>query len=560
MPIRNQAWYNSNESRDYPLDDKASCVSDAGARLLQNIITDLRLRYPSSLGRFPFVSAVSVTPMAVTVTIQAATTVDNSDRSCVPIAVITVQRDSLLEGRQFALQAQYPGVFGYIAFGSGCQARYSGRFSSPLQTLISPRACRTYRELPITGISKLFNSTPLTGLVQLLGNAPLEVVKESREIEGIEQDVIVIRLVDDPTSSKAAGQSEASVFSQFSGPCANRPDSSTCPDPQPIEFINSVPPDCDGVIELEFKGCAVVGKNIDDCGIVIDCSIGLTESCAPPFLPDDTGKLPTEYTPVVIPPPIPPEPPIPPPTDSISSPSLVAGELPYTDCFRFQTATDFVIVSGQFVFVEDHSPERICAVDDPPEPGRSHDYSVSDSQAMFDTRFSVATEGVLSVSQRNVALWHGFDVTTLWRKVTTDLKLMFGPDGARRGGGIVINYRPHATIPGRVVYYIAEINYDTQELRIQRFNGTTFSPVVAITVPGLQMESWYRLIVETIPGSGPTQVSITARLLGITDPSISATLGPLLVDNYLPAEGHYGFGTNRAQTRFSFFRVEEFSG
>src|SRR4051812_37979982 len=104
MPVRNLSWYNSNEARDYPLDDTASALSDDGTRLPQNIITDIRLKYPQYLGAYPFISAVSVTELAVSVVIQGSTTRDNIDNSFVPLAVVTVDKADLIEGRQIALE------------------------------------------------------------------------------------------------------------------------------------------------------------------------------------------------------------------------------------------------------------------------------------------------------------------------------------------------------------------------------------------------------------------------------------------------------------------------
>jgi hypothetical protein len=570
MSVRNQHWYNLNEGRRYPLDDKATALSDSGDMLPSNIITDIRLRWPRLAGQYAFVSAVTVTPGAVSVTIQAADSLDNPNQVHTPVAVISVPIQDMEEGRQFRLEAQYPETFGYITFGSGIQNDFVGRFGSPAQTLLAPRAARHHDGLPVKSLGKLYNATALTGVVQLLGTEPVEVVKESREILGVERDVIVIRLVDDPTAGQT-GQAEESVFSQYAGPCAKRPESDTCGEPTPIEFINAVAPDCDGVICLDFDGVSVVGRNTDDCSIVVDLPFGLSEACVPPFLPDENGNLPSEVPPVNIVPPIPPEPPIP-PDESISDSVIVVGELPYCDPFDDFTAASFVTKVGQFVFVADDSPNEICGAQTPGDwdvTEEKYPCSVSldllacssqDSVPILpvDIDSSYASEGFFSASQRNVAIWQGFDVTTLYRAVTTDVKMMPGPPGARHNGGIAINYRPHATIGGVDVYYVAEVDYDTQEFKIQRWNGTTFQPAVSVTVPGILLESWYRIIVEIKPGVGD-QVYITARLIGIDDPTVSVVLGPLLTTNYRPAEGHFGFATNRALTRFSFFHLDEHS-
>jgi len=532
--IRNQHWYNLNEGRCYPIDDKASMMPDDGERLPSNIITDIRLRYPNFLGEFPFISAVAVTPGAVSVTVQAAATMDNSDNSFVPVAVFSVPIQDLEEGRQYQMEAQYPGTYGYITLGSGVQREYNGRFSSPAQTLLAPKAARVHYGLPVTSMGKLGMSTALTGVVLLRGDAPIEVVKESREIYSVERDVIVIRLVDDPTSA-AAGQAEESVFKQYAGPCGKRVESKTCGVPEPIEFVNAVAPDCNGVLCLDFDGIIVVGRNQDDCGIVLDMPFGASQACLPPYLPDHDGILPYEKDPVNVTPPPDPEPEIP-PDESVSDEIIVIGELPYCDGFDGFVADGFVVMSGEFVFISDQSPNPECG----------------------EAVSSYAAEGPNSASQRNVAVWEGFDVTTFYRFVETDVKLLQGPAGAKHNGGIVINHREHGSRPDLYVYYLAEIDYDNQEFSLKRWNGTTFQQIVFVSIPGIMLEDWYRIRVSIQPGAG-SNVFITAYLEGQDDPTIQATIGPVMTSNYRPEDGYFGFGTNRAIARFSFFHLDESS-
>ena len=542
MAIRNPGWYNANETRDYPLDDTASCLSDAGLRLPQDVLVDLRIRWPNHLGDYAFVSAVSVTERAVTIMLQAADSLDNGSQSFVPLAAFSILKDDLDVRRLYALESQYPGAYGYVAFGNGAKGIFTGRFSSPAQSLVAPRAARAYEALPIPSMQKLFQSTALTGLVLLRGEEPIEVVSESREIDEVTRDVIVIRLKDSELY-----KIEGSVFQAMAGPCSKRVESGTCGDPQPIEFINTVAPDCDGLLEIEFRGCAIVGQNIDDNSIVVDCSFGLIESCTPPHIPDSDGNLPTEYIPAPVDS-TPPEEEPPTPTVSISDHLVVIGELPYVEGFNLGFSPTFVVRSGQFIFVADDSPE---------DPTTS---MISESESLYVPSPSLcyATEGPVSVGAINISVWEGFDVTTLFRQVTTDIKLVRGPVGSLNNGGVIINYRPRLSNPGQYVYYIAELNYETQEFRIQRFNGTLFRPVVSTTVPGLSLETWYRITVQVGVYDG-VSVGITARLDSVESGSTHITLGPALVSNYMPADGFFGLGSNRAIARFSYFEVQEWS-
>lgn len=547
MPIRNNHWYNTNEGLDYPVDERATALDDNKQRLPSNIIVDLNLRWPEHLGEYAFLSGVSVTPTLVTVAIQAAAGIDASP-GFAPLAVLSLPLP-IDEGRQYALQAQSQGVGGWIAFGSGItdQVPYNGRFSTPRQGLLTPRAARAYPVLPVTGMGHLTADRLLNGVIRLRAEPPLRLSKETREIEGKLKTCLVVRLIDSasndgfPVPSAAqqiSGFKEESIFRSFAGPCAGRPESRTCGAPEPIEIINAVTPDCDGVITLEFKGCTLVAQIQEPCGIVIDCGLGRTAACLPPLLPDADGKLPSEFTVQTVTPPPPP----PPAPGGVSESIIVIGGLPYTECFSDALANDFVVNEGLWAMVDDEaSPQQIC-----PEG-----VSISGVVHYAYTANTAAT--------RNLSNWEGFDVSTLARKTITDLKLMTGPIGAKHNGGLVLNYRAHASISGQFVYYLAEVDYDTQTFRISRFNGVSPQTAVQTDVPNIQLERWYRVTTTTLPGPGPGNVSVTARLQSVEDLSVDVTLGPLVVSNYAPSTGRNGLHSDRAVTRFSFFRVEEFT-
>ena len=143
MPIRNQHWYNLNEGREYPLDASASSMTDDSKQLPSNIITDIQVRYPETLGAYPFVSAVSVTDTLITITLQASDYLvapDPTDLGFTPLAVVSIKKNSFVEGRQYQLLPQYPGVGGWVTFGSGASddTLFTGRFSQPSQALFPP--------------------------------------------------------------------------------------------------------------------------------------------------------------------------------------------------------------------------------------------------------------------------------------------------------------------------------------------------------------------------------------------------------------------------------------
>jgi len=361
MSVRNLHWYNANATRGYPLADQATSVSAGGVALPPGVLVDLNLRYPRTLGPYVFVSAVAVTPTLVSVTIQAATDPDDPS-TYAPVAAFSARRETVEERRQYALQPQYPGVGGWVVFGSGIDEPYTGRFDAR-GGLLAPRAARGYRPLPVTSLGLLHDATPLTGIVNVRGEQPVEVSRGEREIAGILRDVVVIGLVQ-PTADATLLTEQQSVFERFAGPCGKRPESGNCGDRAPVEFINAVPPNCEGKIFIEFRGCARIARVTGECGIVIDCGLGLIDACVTDQLPEPTGKLENEYPdeciesesedPVVSES-VGPQPPY---ISEESDSAPVPGVYPYVDTFDDGTASGWETVAGTFSFVTNDSPSQ----------------------------------------------------------------------------------------------------------------------------------------------------------------------------------------------------------
>jgi hypothetical protein len=560
MGIANQGWYNRNEGRNYPLDDAATAVADLGGRLPGNVLADFNLRWPADFGRYAFVSALSVTPTLVTLTIQAAEAAD-SVAGFQPLAVVSVRRP-VTAHRAYALRAQAAGVGGWVVFGSGVDDRvpYQARFSGPAQSRLAPRAARAYRPPPVTSVGVLNAEAPLSGVVLLRAQSPLTITKEQREIEGVNRDCVVFRLVDGagadgfplpPEARRISGFKEENVFRQFSGPCAGRPESETCGEPTPIEFVNAVGPDCDGVLTVEFAGCAVVAQITGRCGVVVDCGLSVADACLPTELPTSAGLLPSEIgaADVNAPAPVAPAPEEPGESESLV---LVGGLLPHVDCFEDLAADDFSVESGLWTFVADDSPTVLC-------PGETYAASDSLSNSVSQGRL-LGSYASNTAAARNVTVWRGGDAQATFRKVTADVKMVLGPTGARHNAGLVLNYRPHPTAAGLSVYHAVEVDYDLQQLKVVRFNGTALRTVTAASVPGVALGEWYRLEASAAPAATPGRTTITARIVSVTTPGAVDTQVSVTVNDYAPSTGVFGLHANRALSRFSFFKVEEVPG
>jgi len=565
MAIRNQSWYNLNSSRDYPLDETASAISNEEERLPSDIVVDIRIRWPDLVGTYAFLGSVAVTPGAVTVTVLASLDLSNASNAYTPIAVISVPLDTLQPGKQYALASMYPGAFGYIVFGSGTSEAWSSNFSSPAQSLLTPRSARPYASLPVPSMGRLYDETPLTGVINLAADSPLEIVAAEREIGGISRDAIVIRLTEETANILDADTQ--SSFETFAGKCGKRPESKNCGNPIPIETINAVGPDCDGIICIEFKGCAVVGKNTDDCAIVLDCGIGLSDTCTPPALPDIEGILPSEKRPVM--PPAPPDPePVIPPEESITEGIVTSITLPYCDSFSDSVADYFSVTSGTWSFFYDNSPDDLC--DDPPHwvVSDSCSYSDSDSCSVWDpgslSGYSYTTEcddttpGCVSQSGRNVSLFTP-DAQTVYRTYQADIKMLPGVAGTRHNGGILVNHK--VTASGGNTFYLLELDYDDAEFRIVYFNSFTYVTLASYALPAVGLNKWYNLEFSIVPvAPALTTVELRGKMTGPLGESGSTTISmthTIAAASYLEDSELSGFHTNRAFTRFSYWRVSE---
>lgn len=322
MSVTNQSWYAANAGRQYPLDETASCVDDRGAQLPTHILADARICFPNSLASHAFLGALSITAKLVTTTILGADDPDSVD-GFVPLAVVSLRRP-VTPYRLYPITALAAGVTGWLVFGAAVldDIVYRGLFSSPSQSRLLRRAARGYVDLPIPTIGKLGNKTALTGLVRLSGGSDIEIVEDclSIPLQGTNDDAeacgeslgpdnrasrrcIVFRL-------KSNERGATNVLSKYVGACGKRPESGNCDDPQPVERIGGVSPDCDGTLTIEFRGAVSITEIVEEVvlddsndvvtsaeatGIIIDSPLALTDTCgARNTLPAYDGRLPSE--------------------------------------------------------------------------------------------------------------------------------------------------------------------------------------------------------------------------------------------------------------------------
>jgi hypothetical protein len=263
------SWYATNRSRHYPLAEVATGVANSGQKLPEGFLADLHIKYPDNVVDRPYIrfaAAGRVYSLSIAI------------GSIGEIAVATADfKDAELE-KPVELIGILPGVTGYVIFGE-CEDG-SWVFDSPQQSQLSLRVC-TPTILPSGQLLLSRHGFPhMTGpSLRLVGQGDVEVTRGRAYIDEQDREVVFVGLFDleDPR-----------VLAEYAGPCGRRPESQTCRDPQPIETINQVQPDCCGRLFIEFRGCADLTSVEDQGGIGIECDVAVADSC-----PQRQSRLPT---------------------------------------------------------------------------------------------------------------------------------------------------------------------------------------------------------------------------------------------------------------------------
>jgi hypothetical protein len=582
MGAINPDWYAANATRAYPLDDAATARDDAGRELPPQILVDCRVRFPLTLGRFAYIGGVTVGPSIVTATLLAApdalrppggTSVVGA--SFQPLGAVSLPRP-VQPNRHYPIQPMAAGVGGWLVFGRGINDEpYSGRFSTPAQSLLLPRVASAYHPLPIPSLGKLGLADALAGVVQLLGGTDIEVIQALRKIDGAEVNAIVIRLVDSLNRN---------VFNLYAGPCSVRPESNNCAKPA-LQAINTVLPDCDGNLTIDFQGAGLTVVNFaDGGGLALDLALGLADTCTDQdYLPDDTGKLPSDYEDEC-----PPVPSIePPPGGGDIPPPIYSADcvpLPYYESFDAGTPATWTVVYGDFTIEADESPGEPFGLEAPasgPAPGHIpgltglpplHRASGTPDIGSAPINKSYAA---INQSKRNVSVWNcGYDSRADLTCVT-HLKVLAGPQA---NGGLIWNYflnNPQYKNQNTTTYLMVLINPITNSLELWNYVSTGISTqfqrvgwwAAGSGVNQIVTGDWYQLKLRTRKWVPPpvyqNMWSLDMTVTGVSKPGfapihINQQWG-VLDDDIIGHEaiGQFGVGSINAHCLFSFFQLGE---
>ena len=231
----NGDWYNLQSTRLYPLADTATSIDDNGLSLATDILVDCQLRLPVSYGQ-AYVAAVTVTPTLVTVIIAG-------DSGAILAAMNILQ--PVAPGVSYPVQAVLPGIGGWFVFGPGVAVPQSYRFSSKQQSALLARCAAGYLPPNVTSMAKSDQTTLLSGIVNFKDGTDITVTSEKIFALGKSRNAVVFSLTADNLQRNA--------LEIYNSPCEPRPESGNCNNVG-VQFINSVPPDCKGNINIIFQG------------------------------------------------------------------------------------------------------------------------------------------------------------------------------------------------------------------------------------------------------------------------------------------------------------------
>ena len=230
MSIRNQNWYNLQSTRRYPLDETSTGEGDDGVTIRDDIIVDCHIRFPGNYGQYLYVQGLTVSAGLVTVLFGAANGLQATDG--VTVAAISLPKP-VNENVNYTITPLVSGLSGWVVFGPGIETNFVGRYTKPVQSLVSPRCGRPFRALPVPTLGKLGPATSLQGLVTLTASTPVKVTY--RENAG---DVIngANKVVIGQAKQAFIFELDQSLISEtynplslFAGACSQRPESGTCP-------------------------------------------------------------------------------------------------------------------------------------------------------------------------------------------------------------------------------------------------------------------------------------------------------------------------------------------
>jgi hypothetical protein len=537
MPVLDLNWYTQNAGRKYPLDDGATGEDEHGVELPNDVIVDLRLRWPRYLGMAACVSSIRLSPKIVSVAIagishppiHAEHDQPTSSVGYSPIARIILPRP-VDQYRPYAMAPATDdiGIGGWIVFGPGVTRKLNLRFALGTAGLINYRSARSYPSPPVPRAGKLGALLSLVGIINMRGDDEIEVRQDVREIDHINRPCIVFRLKPD---------SQTNLLKKYAGPCGARPESGTCIRPG-IETIGGIQPDDTGNLVVEFDspvrvtaydggGGAAIDYPVEDvCGqqknIVPDPNNPEGDGCNPVSEPDPDQNAGYQ----------------------ISSSGNTFGEFGGAMPAMEETVEDLEMASLPYVTDFADGGEQFSAI------SGSFALDSVDAEGNQSPFWSYRPMDI----GRCISLWQDpIGDTSLDRAVEIDFSFPTTNE-VRQQAGIVVNYHRAPSGEAHEEYFVGEVDRLTACIRLRLWTGYAMLSIAASDPIMIHSNKRYCLRAETMAYA---DAMVRIRLIlkdadsGIAVASVQAATG-----RYLPADGAFGFCSEGTRTLFHRFSLE----
>jgi len=217
-------WYNTNNLREYPIDESTTYLDDLNQVLPFNLICDLSIVISSDYTGVRL-GSIGVSTAIISIVIT-------SDQGCLMIG--TFPRSSTVAYTAIALEAVADNTSGYVVFGDYSGQALSMTFSTAAQSLLASKAVKRINPPGVTKLTKEDSTNTVSGIIKLEASPELEIYEDS-----LNSGTIIIRLRD----------KDVKRFTEY---CANEGSEDSCGVPV-IRRINNVPATDAGLIKLRFS-------------------------------------------------------------------------------------------------------------------------------------------------------------------------------------------------------------------------------------------------------------------------------------------------------------------
>ena len=231
--VLNANWFASNLVRKYPIDSNASCIDDKGNYLPDDIIVDIHVSYPDTIGTTCYISAVNITDNLISIVVS----VDD-----VSIAAICIPRPSSMY-RYYTMDPLVNGVVALIAIGlDSISTTGHWVFSNKNNSKILPRCCNAYPGISVLSLSRPSDSSPLTGDILLTAGNDLMFTVDKARVDKLSRNVVFLGLNTNTTDADT-------ILRRYITKCQISTEMDTCKR-KTITGIATAIPDCSGNINI----------------------------------------------------------------------------------------------------------------------------------------------------------------------------------------------------------------------------------------------------------------------------------------------------------------------